>query len=138
MSDQADRVAWNAVLKTAFREAEDFFAFDARVYSDEQRRQVTRLAYQNRAKTRVARHHRKEAAAVSKVVSLDEYRIRHGGDDAGFLGCPACGGDEFAVVCRGLPAKPFVAALICAECDPVIEIGVLNGYLGQPQQEQQP
>jgi len=64
-----------------------------------------------------------------RVVRLDDYRVRHGGDDAGFLGCPQCQGDEFAVVCRGLPAKPFVAALICAACEPPVEIGVEFGEL---------
>lgn len=67
-----------------------------------------------------------------KIVDLAAYRVKHGGDDAGFLGCPQCEGDEFAVVCRGLPGTPFVAALICAACDPPIEMGVLNGYVSAP------
>lgn len=72
-----------------------------------------------------------EAAAFdSVVVPLDEYRVKAGGDDAGFLGCPKCQGDEFAVVCRGLPGKPFVAALLCVACDPVVEIPVANGWIG--------
>ena len=66
---------------------------------------------------------------TAKVVRLESYRVKRGGDDAGFLGCPGCQGDEFAVVCRGLPAKPFVAALICAACDPPVEIGVEFGEL---------
>lgn len=63
------------------------------------------------------------------VVNLEAHRLRAAGDDAGFLGCPKCGGDEFAVVCRGLPGKPFVAALVCAACDPPLEIGVEFGEL---------
>jgi hypothetical protein len=37
--------------------------------------------------------------------------------DAGFLACPACHAGEFAVVCRGVPDGPYIAALVCAECD---------------------
>lgn len=65
---------------------------------------------------------------TDRVVDLDAYRVKHGGDDAGFLHCPKCEGGDWAVVCRGLPAKPFIAALICVECDPPTEIGILNGY----------
>ncbi len=68
-------------------------------------------------------------ANQGKIVNLDAYRVRNGGEDAGFLGCPKCHGDEFAVVCRGLPAKPFVAALICAACEPPVEISVAFGEL---------
>lgn len=64
---------------------------------------------------------------TSNVVPLKGHKIRNGGPDAGFLGCPACQGDEFAVVCRGLPAAPYVAALICAACEPVVEIQVVDG-----------
>lgn len=66
----------------------------------------------------------------AKVIQLAPYRVRNAGEDAGFLGCPKCQGDEWAVVCRGLLGKPFIAALICAACDPVVEIGVVNGYVG--------
>jgi hypothetical protein len=69
----------------------------------------------------------KQAVQQGTVVKLADYRVRHGGDDAGFLGRPRCQGDEFAVVCRGLPGRPFVAALICAVCDPPVEIGVNGG-----------
>lgn len=58
-------------------------------------------------------------------------RIRNAGEDAGFLGCPRCHGDEWAVVCRGLPGKPYIAALICAACeDPIVELNVTQGMLG--------
>jgi hypothetical protein len=63
------------------------------------------------------------------VVKFPAHKVRAAAPDAGFLGCPQCGGDEFAVVCRGLPARPFVAALICAECDPPLEITVADGVL---------
>jgi transcription elongation factor Elf1 len=63
------------------------------------------------------------------VVPLDSRRRSTPPDDAAFLTCPVCGGDEFAVVCRGLPATPFVAALLCATCDPVVEIAVEAGEL---------
>jgi hypothetical protein len=32
-----------------------------------------------------------------------------------------------AVVCRGIPNKPFIAALVCMECE--AEIMVNNGYI---------
>lgn len=63
------------------------------------------------------------------VVPFPEHRVRSAAPDAGFLGCPRCGGGDFAVVCRGLPARPFVAALICVECEPPLEILVVNGVL---------
>ena len=63
------------------------------------------------------------------VIDLDAYRIKHGGDDAGFLHCPRCEGGDWAVVCRGVPGKPFIAALVCVECDPPQEMGVVNGYV---------
>lgn len=57
-------------------------------------------------------------------------RIRNAGEDAGFLGCPRCQGDEWAVVCRGLPGRPYIAALICAECEnPITEINVVQGVI---------
>ena len=52
-------------------------------------------------------------------------RLEAAADDAGFLGCPACHTDEFAVVCRGVPAAPRIVALICAACD--LEIPVSDG-----------
>lgn len=68
-------------------------------------------------------------ASDGKVVKFPAHRLRSAADDAGFLGCPVCQGDEFAVVCRGLPGRPFVAALICAACEPVVEISVVDGRL---------
>ena len=66
----------------------------------------------------------------SPVVDLDAYRIARGGDDAGFFACPRCGGDEIAVLCRGIAGRPFVAALVCCSCDPPTEVGVVGGFLG--------
>lgn len=64
-----------------------------------------------------------------RVVDLAAYRVQRGGDDAGFLHCPVCEGGDFAVVCRGIHDKPYVAALLCVECDPPIEIGIYGGEL---------
>ncbi len=61
------------------------------------------------------------------------HTIVGGGPDAGFLGCPDCGGDEWAVVCRGLPGRPHVAVLLCAECDPPREVYVRNGEISYAQ-----
>lgn len=78
-----------------------------------------------------------EKASTEKVVRLDRYRVRSGGDDAGFLGCPACQDErgDFGVVCRGLPARPYVAAVICAACD--LEIPVQDGAVRAPPQVRQ-
>lgn len=65
----------------------------------------------------------------AKVVRFPAHRVKAAADDAGFLGCPQCSGDEFAVVCRGLPLKPFVASLVCAVCDPPFEIGLTSGAI---------
>jgi hypothetical protein len=71
--------------------------------------------------------------ADDKIVRLDAYRVQRGGDDAGFLACPVCGKGDFAVVCRGTLTRPFVAALVCIECEPPTELGVLDGYLSAPE-----
>lgn len=52
-------------------------------------------------------------------------------DDKGFLGCPACHNDEFAVVCSGVPLEPRIAALVCSQCE--IEIPVADGKPFAPQ-----
>lgn len=70
------------------------------------------------------------ASDRNNVVQLRPRKIRNSGADAGFLGCPVCHGDEFAVVVRGLPAEPYIAALICAACEPEVEISVSVGRLG--------
>ena len=57
------------------------------------------------------------------------YTVKRGGDDAGFLHCPKCEGGDWAVVCRGLPGRPYVAALVCVECDPPTEVGIEKGAL---------
>ena len=43
--------------------------------------------------------------------------------DAGFLACRECGCDDFAVVCHGIPHKPYVVALVCAECGDEMMLG---------------
>jgi uncharacterized protein YbaR (Trm112 family) len=42
--------------------------------------------------------------------------------DAGFMACPTCQADEFAVVCRGVPDAPRIVALVCATCDTEIPV----------------
>ena len=61
--------------------------------------------------------------------------LKSAGPDGGFLACPACQSDEFAVVCRGLPAAPYIAAVVCAACD--MEIPVEDGAVRAPRQERQ-
>jgi hypothetical protein len=46
--------------------------------------------------------------------------------DAGFMGCPSCGADEFAVVCHGVPDRPHIVALVCVECDTEIAVDHLT------------
>lgn len=65
----------------------------------------------------------------AQVVDLQAYRVTHCGDDAGFLACPRCEGDDWAVVCRGTTGRPFIAALVCVVCDPPFELSVVNGVL---------
>jgi hypothetical protein len=54
---------------------------------------------------------------VSRPIKLD-----CAANDAGFMGCPACQADEFAVVCRGVPDAPHIVALVCAQCDTEIPV----------------
>lgn len=50
--------------------------------------------------------------------------------DRGFLGCPACYHDEFAVVCDGIPLEPRVVALVCTQCE--IEVPIALGKPLEP------
>ena len=61
---------------------------------------------------------------------LTEARARLEG--AGFLDCPKCfreSGTDWIVFCRFDGARPYIAALICAECDTELSIegGVVAG-----------
>jgi hypothetical protein len=47
--------------------------------------------------------------------------------EAGWLGCPACGENDWGVVCRFATGAPFVAALVCLGCE--AEVSVTNGFL---------
>lgn len=66
---------------------------------------------------------------TADIIPLEQFERARGSDDARFLGCPDCGGEDWAVVCRFASGNPFVASLICTACHPVKEIGVLNGFL---------
>lgn len=52
-------------------------------------------------------------------------RLRAKAGDAAFMCCPACGGEDLAVVVRWSGPRPFIAALVCAACE--TEVGVLDG-----------
>lgn len=69
---------------------------------------------------------------AASVVDLAAIRQARSGDDAVFLACNRCKAEEFSVVCRMQSGRPFVASLVCASCDPVNEIGVVNGLLDPP------
>lgn len=72
------------------------------------------------------------APAGAKVISLEAAQRARGGDDARFLACPACGGEDWAVVCRFASGRPFIAGLVCAACEPEAQsggLGVVNGFL---------
>jgi hypothetical protein len=57
------------------------------------------------------------------------------GPDAGFMACPACQADEWAVVCRGVPVRPYIVALVCAACD--AELPVEDGAPRAPRRDVQ-
>jgi len=51
-------------------------------------------------------------------------------NEAAFLCCPACGGESLAVVVRWNERRPFIAALVCEDCE--TEIGVEDGEITTP------
>jgi|FreactTroBogLake_1042271.scaffolds.fasta_scaffold02413_7 hypothetical protein len=66
---------------------------------------------------------------TTNVIQLEKFKRDHGGDDSRFLVCPKCDGDDFGVICMFASGVPFVASLLCVNCEPPSEIGVLNGVL---------
>jgi hypothetical protein len=68
---------------------------------------------------------------------MSDITLRSAGPDAGFLACPACQDEsgDFAVVCRGIPAAPYIAVLVCAACD--TEIPVEDGAVRAPRRVKQ-
>lgn len=66
---------------------------------------------------------------MSEVIDFAARRREMAQDDAQFLVCQECGGDNFSVVCRFASGAPFVAGLLCAGCEYTMEIGVCYGKL---------
>ena len=52
-------------------------------------------------------------------------RLKAKAGDAAFMTCPACEGESLGVVVRWQGARPFIAALVCDDCE--TEVGVQDG-----------
>lgn len=50
--------------------------------------------------------------------------------DGGFVHCPHCECGDWIVVARGIPDGPYVAALVCCDCE--TELLVEDGELRMP------
>jgi hypothetical protein len=52
-------------------------------------------------------------------------RLKAKAGDAAFMCCPSCEDEALAVVMRWRGAQPFIAALVCTDCE--TEIGAQDG-----------
>ena len=61
---------------------------------------------------------------MTNIVDFME-RLKRRSGPAVFMLCPKCGGDSLGVVIRWLGPKPYIAALVCGDCE--TEVGIQDG-----------